>query len=386
MTGTRPHPVLLTHHLSEPYSGSDLSLLAVARGLDRRRFLPAVLIPPGPMKEKYREAGLRVWEVPMAPLRRSWSPLPHARYALTFPFTVRAIRRVLREFGAELVYVNTSLHLHAPFAARSQGVPIVWHIRELWNTSPLLVRIIRRMATRVVANSNAVREGLRIPEAVVIHNGVDDQSARPPSSIRREFPQLAAAPLIVMAARIDTSKGHAVFLRSASIVHNRYPKARFVVVGGPVYSRPGLVDQLKALAVSLGLREALVFAGPRDDVPAVLREAAVVVCSSTEPESFGRVVIEAMEAGRPVIASDQGGHRETVVGNETGYLVPPSDPAALAERLSELLADPDRADQLGKAGRRRYEAHFTLERMVSRMANVFEDAIAEACHSGHRSG
>src|SRR5207247_11054153 len=125
----------------------------------------------------------------------------------------------------------------------------------------------------------------------------------------------------------------------------------------------------------VGLAERVVFAGYRADVPAVLDEVDVVVLPSSV-EGMPLVLLEAMAHRRPVVATPVGGTPEVVVDGETGLLVPPRDPRALADAIRRLLDDPDLAKRLGDAGRRRVELHFSLEAMNRRILELYDEVAA----------
>ena len=153
-------------------------------------------------------------------------------------------------------------------------------------------------------------------------------------------------------------KGPGVLLEAAVRVIAYEPKAKFVLIGtGP------LRQELEARAGALSLRDRVLFLGARQDVPNLLIRMEMLVAPSFA-EGFSNAVLESMAAGLPVVATDVGGNREAIIDGETGFLAPSHDPSALADRILRLLADRSLAKRMGRAGRRRIEAHFTLERMV----------------------
>lgn len=375
MDNQEPIRVLFAHVNSDPYGGSDKSLFSLLTHLDRTCFEPVAALPPGPMTERYQAAGIPVREVLLAPLRRSLNPLHHLRFARRYPSTIRAFEGIFRAEGTQVVYINSGIHVTAGRAARRNGIPIVWHIREIVGINRFLTGLVKRWADRVITNSAAVKEAFGLADAEVIHNGIDlNEFEKGESTIRRDLPELGERRFAVMVSRVDAWKGHRVFIEASRRVYQALPDVRFLIVGGPVYSRADLYDALREEVRGLGLEAVILFSGARDDVPGILREASLVVCPSTSPEPFGRVPIEAMAAGRPVIASRAGGHLETVVDRETGYLTEPGNVEQVAERMLELFQDPDHAQTLGKMGRRRVEEHFTLETCVRKIEQVIASA------------
>ncbi len=381
MPNHEPFRVLFAHVNSDPYGGSDKSLFSLLTHLDRSLIEPVVVLPPGPMTDRYREAGVPVREVSLAPLRRSANPLHHLRFACRYPSTIRAFEEIFQAEGTQVVYINTGVHLVAGRAARASGIPIVWHVREIVGTNRFLTGLVKRWATKIITNSEAVKDAFGLRDAEVIHNGIDlDEFEKGGTSIRRDLPLLGERRFAAMVSRIDTWKGHRVFIEAARRVHEVLPDVRFLIVGGPVYSRADLYDALKEEVRTLDLETVILFSGARDDVPGILKEASVAVCPSTSPEPFGRVPIEAMAARRPVIASRSGGHLETVVDGVTGYLTEPGNAEELAAKMLELFQHPDRAETLGNAGRLRVEERFTVETYVRGIERVIVSAVGWTSH------
>src|SRR5256886_4183628 len=137
--------------------------------------------------------------------------------------------------------------------------------------------------------------------------------------------------------------------------------------------------ELEGYAVQLGLGERVVFAGFRLDVPEILAEVAVSVLPSLS-EGLSNVLLESMAAGAPVVATRVGGNPEVVEDGETGLLVPPRDPAALAQAICRLLDSPELASRFGQAGRERVIKSFSLERMVQKTESLYLDLLNRAGH------
>jgi glycosyltransferase involved in cell wall biosynthesis len=137
----------------------------------------------------------------------------------------------------------------------------------------------------------------------------------------------------------------------------------------------GIGDSLRQQASVLGIDSRVAFLGQRRDVPELLAASDLSVLASHE-EGFSNVILESMAAGLPVVATDVGGNSEAIVDGETGWLVPPRNPALLAAKLVDLLKDPIRARQWGEKGKRRVKELFTLEKMVKAHLRLYESALA----------
>jgi glycosyltransferase involved in cell wall biosynthesis len=207
-----------------------------------------------------------------------------------------------------------------------------------------------------------VRELRYSPRKVrIIHNGVDSSlfTGAVDGDLKAQLGLPEHEPVVGILAALRPEKDHETFLRAASLVSERNPTARFMIVGdGPRR------EALEALAEELGIRERVIFTGARNDVAAVLAVMDVFVLSSFTIECFPMALLEAMASSRPAVCTAVGGVPELLHDGVTGYLVPPRDPTALAERLSSLIESGQQRRQFGAAARARVEAEFTLERSV----------------------
>lgn len=391
-----PRRILYLHSTSE-IGGSDISLLRIVEGLDRTRFEPAVVLPAdGPLVAPLRDRACRVTILPaMRKLtsRRGRSYL--AGYAANYPRAVIEIARIARREDAAIIHTNTVHNLYGFAAARLTGRPHVWHVREIVWQSGALRRLEQFLATRfsdrVIVTSDAVAESMfnpqnggRPPHVRKVPNGVDVERFHPSNdgtAVRRELDVDAGAPLVGIVCRLDVWKGVDTFLRAAHICRATRPDTRYVVVGGPIEGVESHAQALGELADTLGVADVVRFAGWHfgpEDMPRVHAALDVCVVASKQPEPFGLVVLEAMASGRPVVATNHGGPREICVHGDTGLLVPPDDPRAMADAIVRLLNDPAEARAKGAAGRHRVEAHFTQQRMVEGLQQVYDELLCAA--------
>jgi glycosyltransferase involved in cell wall biosynthesis len=176
------------------------------------------------------------------------------------------------------------------------------------------------------------------------------------------------APLVVSVARHHSRKGVDVLIAALDLLRRRGVDARAALVGfGP------LLDAHRRLVADLGLADRVAVPGGVDEVEPYLLAADVVVLASREEQSGALAVLEAMRLGRAVVASGVDGIPEDVTDGETGLLVPPGDPEALADALAALVADPERRARLASAGRRRFEERFGAEPFVAALAAAYAE-------------
>lgn len=386
-----PRKVLFVHTTSE-VGGSDVSLAHLVERLDPARFRAIVALPShGPLVARLEAAGAEVAVLPrMRKLTSRRGRRGLAVFAAAYPMGVASLVSLIRRRGVDLVHTNTIHNLYGWAAARLTRRPHVWHVREIVWQSAALRRVERALAlafsSRVVVTSAAVgrlfeRDGVLPPRVVTIANGVDTERFAPGASarVREDLGIPASAPLVAAAARFDVWKGLEDFIDAAALVHRAHPAARFVIAGGAIEGLEPYEHELRARAAARGLDGVLCFAGWRygpAEMPEFYRSIDIFVLPSREAEPFGLVVLEAMASARPVVATAHGGPLEIVADGQTGMLVEPGSPEAMATAIAALIADPARARAMGEAGRARAVSTYGIERTVARLQLLYDEVLA----------
>lgn len=382
--------------------------------LDRGRFEPVVLCyRESEACDRYREAGARV-RVLQATEGDVVRPLPggvrKATSSLRDVHGLRVVNRVLRrdvplarriaavirEVDPDLVHHNDNPRgdRASILAARWVGAPQVAHVRFMPRYFRPVDRLLTGFVDRFVFVSEAVRRhfldalgeppyaGDVVYDAfdLVRFGGVTEERAL---AVREEFGLPAEAAVVSSFGRLVAWKGQEVFLRAVSELAGRRPGLRALVVGQAAEGPEGRAYEalLHALARDLGIEDRVTFTGFRSDVPELMAASDVVVHSSVEPEPFGRVIVEAMAAGRPVVASAAGGVPEIVADGTSGLLSAPGDAGAMAEAVDEFLSDPARALDMAARGRESVRDRFTPDRFAEQIHRVYETTLA-----GRRGG
>ncbi len=352
-------------------SGSEAHLLAL---------LPA-------LRERGVDARFLGLDVPGTDAGRLYEHLdrlgvPHRSVRCGFDVSPRMARDVVRAVRAEqpdLVHTHlVHADVYGGIAARVLGIRAIStrHNDDRYLLGPFryVDRAFARPARKLIAISDAVRRFLERAghdpaKLVTIRYGLDELPAAPsdPTPAAAGIP--ADAPLAVAVGRLIEQKDHATLLRAFASVRAELPQARLAILGsGP------LEAETRQLAAELGLKDAVTLPG-RTDIRDWLERADVFVHTSRW-EGFGIVLLEAMLAGLPIVATRVSAVPEVVVDGETGLLVDPGDHTGLAEALGALLADGARATALGEAGRRRALDEFSVGRMAERTLAVYDDALA----------
>ena len=268
--------------------------------------------------------------------------------------------------AAETAVVMATVH--------SSRVRSVEDIATLAALTPVMDRLIVPSAS-IVAKVRA--EGRGGASFSVIPNGVDlDRFDLPlgACSLRREFKIPSGAPVLGVVARLEPEKGHRYLIEAMPAMLQGAPEAWLVIVG-----EGSLEGELRSLAASLpGLAgERIVFTGRREDVAAITGEIDVAVLPSLR-EAQGISILEAMARHKPVVASAVGGIPEVLTNGLDGLLVPPADPAALAEACIRLACSPELRARMGEAGRATVEARFSLDAMVRQIEEVYDEELVRA--------
>jgi len=262
--------------------------------------------------------------------------------------------------------------IYAGLAGRSTGRPAIWHVR-IAESDGVVDRALYALATGVIATSGAVtRRFGKAGKVRLVPNGIDLArfTPRAPSpSLRAGLGVPPSSPVVLSIGRFVAEKGHRHLLEAAARIERTRAGVHWALVGAGELEEP-----LRRQARGLGLESQVHFIGWRDDVPDVLAVGDVFVLPS-ENEGFGRVVVEAMAMARAVVATAVGGVPEIVRDGETGILVPPAAPAALADAVRSLLDDPARAARLGAAGRARAESRFSLTAHVDAVERVYAEVL-----------
>lgn len=378
---TRKLRIAMLSHMASSASptGAEHSLALLARRL-RERGHRVVVVVPGPwaLGDALREAGV---EVKTIPCRVCWLAYYHprpapvvlmkwARFAIADPGG-RSIATFLREWRPDVVHVNCLPHLRGAERARAAGFPVVWHIREIlppgrrrrWFASRL-----SRDAAHVVSVSEAVGEWLRAEglgeRLTVIHNGVEP--AEEPRAPREALGLPPDGRVAGLFGQILPHKGVLPFVEAGERALAAGGDLRFVVAGaGP----DGFVEEVRARMAGASRPDRFHLLPPQPTARELMAASDMVCLTTTTPDPLPRTVLEAMAAGKPVIAFRSGGAPEMVDDGRTGRLV--DDIEGLVAAMVELAGDDTLRAEMGSEGSRRVRDEFTLDRHVDRMESLF---------------
>ena len=315
------------------------------------------------------------------------------------PLPVRVLRRASEVFGIvmprarellplfererpDVVYLASGLtsNLAGALAAARSGVPVVCHFKGFRRVGPIDRWCSRWIDTAIMMTdeigAHYRSRHIRARRFVTIYDGIDVArfATGGGASVRRELGIPADAPCVGIVGHVQGWKGQLLVAEAVARARRRIPELRCLIVGGVHRLGAEYAERLKERVAAADLAGHVILAGARRDVAACMDAMDVVVHASNR-EPFGRVLLEAMAANRPVIAPREGGPLEIVSDGETGMLVPPRDADALAAAIVSLLEDPDRRSTMARAARAHVAARFDIRQHARAVEAVLDDVL-----------
>jgi glycosyltransferase involved in cell wall biosynthesis len=370
-TASLPHVLLVLDQFPKTLGGGERVALRLASLLPKYGYRASILtFNVHPDTIALNSAPCPIY---LLPLTRTYD-LQSVRAAFEF-------RRFIREQQVQVVQTFfESSDIWAGFVTKAlSNAKLIWSRRDMGilRTSKhfLAYRLMAKMPDAVFAVSDLVRQHCinvdRIDPSRVftIYNGLDLSAwAASPSLCKSQN-----GPIITTAGNIRRVKGHDVFIEAAAAVIKQFPKAHFSIAGDVL--EPDYFAQLQTLVDDLNIKQQFHFAGGVSNLRDHLAAADVFVLPSRS-EGFSNAIVEAMAASLPVVATDVGGNAEAVKEGVTGFIVPPENPDAIASAITQLLSNPNRAFEMGLAGKALAAKEFTLDAMMSRTTQVYRNLLA----------
>jgi len=370
--------------------GSLTGILHLIERLDRSRFEPSLLLFEA--KDGLDGSASRTPVHVLAPLPSPSSPATRGRlgraavrardlFAVTRP-RARALMEAFERVQPDLVYLANGLtaNIDGVLAAARSGLPMICHEKG-WRRVGPVERLLSRwvdccigMTDEITAHYQARR--VRARRFVTIYDGIDRSlfAGGGGEAIRREFGVPPGAPVVGIVGHIQDWKGQLLVAEAVAQARKDVPELRCLVVGGVHRQGEEYARRLRERIDAPDLRGHVILTGARSDVPACL-DAMDVAVHASDREPFGRVLIEAMALGRPLVAPREGGPLVIVADGETGLLVEPRRPDAFARAMVSLLTDADLRRRMGQAARARVDAVFDIRHHVRAIEALFDDVL-----------
>ncbi len=354
---------------STAMGGQELAVLLHAEGLRRRGHEVRLILEPGSsIGGKAVAQGLRVEPVAMSRLR--------------YPTAIASFRNILARERPALLHVNSSRDSWIGGLAARLVSPRVKVVRSRHISTPLNRNLATRILYRtlmdfvIVTGSELTRRGLierdgLAPDRVAAFPiGIDVEQfkpGRPDRDLRQELNLPPGHRLVGLISYLRSYKGHEYFIEAAAQVLSRTKDVTFLIVGeGPEEAR------LRSYVASRGLAQQVRLLGFRDDLLNVFRSLDLFVIPSVEGDTIPQVLMQALAMGLPVVSTTVGSIPDVVQDGQTGFVVPPRNADALAERVMTLLDNPAQRTEMGRRGRALVEREYSLARMLDRLEGVYE--------------
>lgn len=379
--------ILLLHSNPDLY-GSSKIFLQVVQIYQKAGFNPVVVLSgKGPLSEALHAMQVPVRVQNLGILRRKYvtpvgllNRFSRNRKAYNF------FDELHKAYQFKLVYSNTLAVIVGAFWAKRNKLPHIWHIHEILRGPAPLIKLLATMldrsTKRPIAVSTAVaaywKPKLKLAKPEVIHNGI------PYGEFLKPYPQAKTdllLPLdklvITMIGRINPGKGQLFFLEVAKQLRKAYPQLAFVMVGDPYPGYESIAADIREFVKRNALEDSVFNLGYRSDIPCILAATDIFVLPSTLPDSFPTVILEAMAAGKPVVATKSGGAEEMVLDGETGFLFDIEDQETCREKISILVENSDLRAQLGKSGKNRVVVEYNLESFQDKISKHLWKVLQE---------
>jgi len=384
--------ILFIFH-SSAMLGAERSLLLLLKNIDRDYFDQIVVLPTsGPLKRKIEYLNIKTykvrspWWVNGGERNVIWTILRLGYNIIREVIALIRLYKIIKREKIDVIYTNTIVNFSGAIISRITQKPHIWHIREILPGNPdlhfflpykILFKFISRFSNVVITNSCATADQFQSTisneKIKVIYNAVDLDEFKNVFS----FPNINGIKttdyVVAVIGSLQKRKAQDDAIKAIKIVKETIPNIKLLIVGE---GNKKIKDYLKHLAFKLDVSDNVIFTGYRDDVPAILHHCNLLLVPSWS-EPFGRVVIEAMAAGIPVIGADSGGVKEIVEDGLNGYLVSPKDPIKIAEKIIYLFHHPKLAKKMGNEGRKIVKEKFSIQNYVKDIEKVIRDVYGE---------
>lgn len=296
----------------------------------------------------------------------------------------RQLSKIVDEEEVEVIYSNTAAVWIGAWVAKRKGIKHIWHIHEIIVNPKWFKRFVEkyvgRTGDKIICVSNAVLDNLasnvdRI-KMQLLYNGIDYLPFKNANyNLKKELGISDDTILIGMIARVHFWKGQTYFLDVAKELTRRFHNIHFVMVGDAFAGYEYLYDEIKVKIKANGLEGKVTDLGYRTDIPGIMSGLDIFMLPSILPDPLPTTVLEAMAAGKPVVATAHGGATEMVLDKETGYLVPWDDAKEASKAFDKLIHDQSHRSELGSAGQERVIEHFSIGAYINNMGEVFKGVL-----------
>ena len=367
--------ILVLHVVSDMYGSSKVLLQAVTALKARGHKVCVVVSEKGPLTDALELEGIEIKIIRLGILRRRYLNvlgLLNRAGVLTRAFF--ALKKLSKQNQIDIIYTNTAPVIIGGILSKFTGIKNVWHLHEILEPSSFMHRffgwLINATAQKVIVVSDAVYNNwagrIDVSKMVKVYNGFEasdlnvNVGANDSATLREQLNLNNNTVLVGMVGRVNLIKGQFYFIQIAAAAKAAGLNCHFVMIGDAYKGYEYLYPQLENQIAELGLQNTITNLYYQPNAAALIQQLDIFVLPSIKPDSFPVVILEAMAAGKPIIATNQGGAQEQIDDCVTGFLVPVNDATIAAQKLGVLINNPDMRTRMGQVGAKKLQELFSL--------------------------
>lgn len=385
--------ILFIHQSAELY-GSDKTMLYFLSELDKTKYFPVIVLPfDGPLKVELEKNNIKVVIAPVLKLyRKMFTPKNMLLFFKEYKKGIKVLDELNKEHNFKLVYSHTLAALIGIVFAEKRQIKHLWHVQEIIAKPKMFNIGFKKLLSKksnhkvvydLIATMNFWIKGNKslAAKSEAVWNGIETDNVPTFSTERIQevrcnfFKAIEDEIVIALVGRINSWKGQQLLLKAFNILSKTNKNIKLVYLGSAPPNQEIFEIELKDKIKDFKLDERVIIIPFQKEISKFWNSIDIAVVPSTEPEPFGMVVIEAMLAKKPVVASNHGGPTEIVIDKHTGFLFEPNNFESLANALDKLINNKQMRIDYGKHGYQRVLEKFSLKSHVSHFEKIFEELI-----------
>ena len=355
-------------------TGTARSLIDTVKFLDRTLFCPICLLPKkSKLSEELKEYGVETFFLEQVTLTKN----------MLMPFIINVLKfiKIYKSINADLIHVQQAGYRKSyVLAAKLLRLPIIIHLRNPYKKGRKQLTLLNDfspfLASKIASNSlnNAFPFSMdkRFKNKTeVIYNGIDFEKFEKAKTKREEFTEKNKDMILIgTVGQVSKRKGIKDFIKMISIIIKKERNIKFIIIGSDAPQEPGYTKKMKKHAISLNVENYLSFTGYRTDIPSLMKTLDIFVLAS-HSEPFGRVIVEAMAAGTPVVSTKVGGIPEIIKNEDLGLLVKKEDPLALSKAVLKYIYNVQLRIDTGERAKEYAKKYFSVEIMIDSLTKLY---------------
>jgi len=385
--------ILIIHQSAELY-GSDKTMLYFLSELDKTKYLPIIVLPlDGPLKNELEKNNIKVVIAPVLKIyRKMFKPNNIFKFIKEYYQGMKALDALNKEYKFDLIYTHTLAALIGILFAKKREIKHLWHVQEII-AKPKILNLLFKKILSLDCNHKVAYDSIATmnfwiennekltKKSEAVWNGVETKKIKSftdveLNEVRESFFFSSNDEIVIsLVGRINSWKGQQLLLKSFNELAKKHDNIKLVYLGSAPPNQEIYEIKLKNQISQYGIESKVVLIPFQKEIEKFWNAIDIAVVPSTEPEPFGMVVLEAMLAKKPVVASNHGGPTEIIIQNETGLLFEPNNYKSLYGALDKLIKDEHLRKSFGVNGFNRVINTFSLENHVNHFEKIFEELL-----------